>query len=73
MIRFTGKTQIKHIEGLLIKRIPKVGTVLYFIQQPLVMITISAIILAVGGVCIYIAGKLDDIDAKKTGVTNSKS
>ena len=73
MIRFTGKTHIKHIEGLLVKRIPKIGATLYFIQQPLVMITISAIIVVVGGICIYIAGKLDDIDAKKTGVTNSKS
>ena len=74
IIRFTKEVPTRHIEGLLIKRIPKIGETLYFIQQPLVMIAISAIILVVGGICIYIAGKWDDLDAKKAkaGVTNNK-
>ena len=73
IIKYNNEGIFGNIEGLLIKRIPKVGSVLYFIQKPIVMITISAIILAVGGVIIFIAGKLDERDERRLNVSNSKS
>lgn len=61
-IKSDEKDSSTKIEGLLIKRIPKIGSVLYFIQQPIPMISICIAILSVGGVWIYIAGKLDKRD-----------
>lgn len=69
IIRYSRKIPTDNIEGLLIKRIPKIGAILYIIQQPLVMSIIIAIILVIGGICIYIAGKLDEREMKNS-VTN---
>ena len=53
------------LEGLLVKRIPKLGGIIYFIQKPISMLIISCIILFVGGICIFIAGKLDEREEQK--------
>lgn len=66
-----GTEDFLKIEGLLIKRIPKIGAILYFIQQPLVMAIGVLIILTIGGICIYIAGKLDERDMKKAEAQKS--
>ena len=50
----------KSVEGLMIFRIPKIGAVLYFIQQPHITMGIMIIILICGLIWIYIAGKLDE-------------
>ena len=52
------------VEGVLIHRFPKIGLILYFIQQPIVMIIGYIIILVIGLISIYIAGKLDERDMK---------
>lgn len=52
----------KSVEGLMIFRIPKIGAILYFIQQPPVMVGGMLLIIACGLVWIYIAGKLDERD-----------
>lgn len=58
------------VEGVVVNRIPKIGVTIYFLQQPIVILVISFCIIAVGGVCIYFAGKLDkkemqELEAKK--------
>ena len=73
---FTMKTQTNEtndtryvteekVEGLLVHRIPKLGAIIYFIQQPLAMLGISGVILIIGLICINIAGRLDEKDRKK--------
>lgn len=73
---FTMKTQTNEtndttyvteekVEGLLVHRVPKLGSILYFIQQPLAMLGISGVILIIGLICINIAGRLDEKDRKK--------
>lgn len=52
------------IEGLLIHRIAKIGSVLYFISQPLAMIGISCAIVLTGLIFYYIAYRLDERDKK---------
>lgn len=54
------------IEGILRKKIPKVGLCILIIQKPIVTIIGSIIILLVGLVAYYIAGKLDERDYKKS-------
>lgn len=53
------------VEGLLVHRVPKLGSILYFIQQPLAMLGISGVILIIGLICVNIAGRLDEKDRKK--------
>lgn len=47
-------------EGVVVKRIPKLGSVMYFISRPLVIIIISCIILIIGSICTSFARKLDE-------------
>ena len=47
------------VEGILKKRIPKVGLALILIQKPVVLAIIIGIILLIGLICLYIARKLD--------------
>lgn len=61
------------VEGLLVYRIPKVGSVIYFIQKPIVMFVISCIILGVGAICYYIAKKLDERDMRAERIKNIKN
>jgi len=53
------------VEGLLVYKIPKLGSIIFFIQQPLVMFVIFCTILIIGLICIHIAGKLDERDRIK--------
>lgn len=55
----------KKLEGLLIHKIAKLGSVLYFIGQPLVIIIISCAIIGIGLIFYYIAYRLDERDMKK--------
>jgi len=48
------------VEGIMINKIPKIGEVLYLIQQPLIMIPIGCVILVIGLIWIYIAQELDE-------------
>lgn len=61
----------KNVEGVLKYRIPKLGSILYFILKPYVMITILGIILVGGTIAIHIAGKLDEKEINKSNQNNS--
>ena len=72
-VTITSKNvNIDKFEGAVVNRIPKLGSVLYFISQPIVMLVISCIILSIGGVWIYFAKKLDEKDMKQIQLEISK-
>lgn len=52
------------IEGLIVKRIPKIGLWILTFQKPLVLATIIIIILIIGLIAYYIAQQLDERDRK---------
>ena len=51
------------VEGVVVFKIPKLGSILYVICQPFMIIIISCFILLIGEVCIYFAKKIDVKDA----------
>lgn len=53
----------EQVEGKLIHRIPKIGLLILFIQEPAVMVLIVCIILIIGLIAYYIAQELDKRDA----------
>lgn len=53
------------VEGEVINRIPKIGAFLFFIQNPLTLLIIALVIIAIGTVQYLIARKLDLRDMKK--------
>ena len=53
------------VEGILIKIIPKLGAIIFFIQQPLAMIGIASIIAMCGTIWIFIAEQLDKRDEER--------
>ena len=53
------------VEGLIIHRIPNIGIILYKIQEPYIILTLIGIVLLIGIVAYYIAGRLDKRDMKK--------
>lgn len=53
------------VEGKMLYRIPKLGSVIYFIQKPIVTLGISSAILIVGAIWICIAKKLDKKEEKE--------
>jgi predicted small integral membrane protein len=57
--------QEDRVEGKLVKVIPFVGLILLYIQMPQVLIAIFAIIIAIGGIALWIARKLDARDRKR--------
>ena len=61
----TAIVREEKVEGKLVYAIPKLGEIIYFIQQPLAMLGIECIIFSIGLICIYIAEKLDERDTKK--------
>ena len=61
----TKTVQDSKVEGILRKRIPKVGLIILFIQQPLALFGIICIILIIGLICLYIAEKLDERDEER--------
>lgn len=54
------------IEGILVKRISKLGLIIMIIQEPLVTLLIIIIILVIGLIVYYIAQQLDKKDEKKS-------
>lgn len=61
----TRKAKDEKIEGILIKRIPKIGLWIMVFQKPLVTLLVIIVILIIGLIAYYIAGKLDERDRKK--------
>lgn len=53
------------VEGLVIRRIPNIGIVLYKIQEPHIILMLIGIVLLFGLVAYYIAAKLDKKDMEK--------
>lgn len=54
------------IEGILTNRIPKIGSLLLFIQEPIVTLIGVIIILLIGLIAYFIAAKLDEKDLIET-------
>ena len=52
----------KQVEGIVIHRIPKIGGILYKVQEPHVILTLIGIVLIIGLIAYYIAGRLDKKD-----------
>ena len=52
----------KQVEGIVIHRIPKIGGILYKVQEPHVILTLIGIVLIIGVIAYYIAGRLDKKD-----------
>lgn len=53
------------VEGLIIHRISNIGIILYKIQEPYIILILIGIVLLIGIVAYYIAGRLDKRDMKK--------
>lgn len=61
----TKSAKEEKIEGILTKRIPKIGMLIMILQEPLVMLVIIIIISIIGLIAYCIAAKLDEHDIKK--------
>lgn len=61
----TRNAKEEKIEGILIKRIPKIGLWIMIFQKPLTTLLVIIVILIIGLIAYYIAGKLDERDRKK--------
>lgn len=62
-----GDTKIvkdEQVEGIIIHRIPKIGLIILFLQEPPVMAFIVCVILIIGLIIYYIAQELDKRDAE---------
>lgn len=58
-IKDTEFVDEKNIEGIVIKKIAKIGIILYLIQDPLIILFLIIIVLIIGLVIYYIAQELD--------------
>lgn len=61
----TKYVEDEKVEGILVKRIAKIGTLIMFIQKPIHLLIIIAIILVIGAFVYFIAAKLDKRDMLK--------
>lgn len=61
----TRNVKEEKIEGILTKRIPKIGLWIMVFQEPLVTIAVIMIIAIIGLIAYYIAGRLDKKDIEK--------
>lgn len=70
-----NKIQVKSskIEGVVKNKIPYVGSIILFIQQPLSILIIIGVIIMIGLICLYIAKKLDKRDSENTINKNKKN
>lgn len=68
----TRNVKEEKIEGILIKRIPKIGLWIMVFQEPLVTLLVIIIISIIGLIAYYIAGKLDEKDRKKQLYNNEQ-
>ena len=55
----------EQVEGIVIYRIPKIGIILYKIQEPYIILILIGIVLIIGLIAYYIAGRLDKKDIEK--------
>ena len=56
----------EQVEGIIIYRIPKIGLILFKIQEPYIILSLIGIVILVGIGDYYIAEKLDKRNMKKT-------
>lgn len=61
----TKYVEDEKVEGILVKRIAKIGIIIMFIQKPIHLLIIIAIILVIGAFVYFIAAKLDKRDMLK--------
>ena len=61
----TKYVEDEKVEGILVKRIAKIGTIIMFIQKPIHLLIIIAIIIVIGAFVYFIAAKLDKRDILK--------
>lgn len=61
----TRNVKEEKIEGILTKRIPKIGLWIMVFQEPLVTLAVIIIIAIIGLIAYYIAGRLDKKDIEK--------
>lgn len=52
------------VEGIVTRKIPGLGLIIYNMQKPIVLAVIIIVILIIGGIAYYIAAKLDEKDEK---------
>ncbi len=60
------KTKDNKVEGILVNRIPKIGLIIYIIQQPVIMICLITIIFMLGDMAYMVAYYLDMKDIEET-------
>ena len=61
----TKYVEDEKVEGIVVKKIAKIGTIIMFIQKPIHLLIIIAIILVIGAFVYFIAAKLDKRDMLK--------
>ena len=59
------KTNDSKVEGILVNRIPKIGLIIYIIQQPIIMFCLIVMILMIGDLAYMVAYHLDMRDLKE--------
>lgn len=60
------KTKESKVEGILVNRIPKIGLIIYIIQQPIIMICLITMIFMMGDLAYMVAYYLDMKDLEET-------
>ena len=63
--------QEQRIEGKYEYRIPKLGSILYCIQRPITLIILYVITCIIGGINIYISGKIDEKELNDVNNTDT--
>ena len=61
-----------NVEGKIVHRISKLGKILYDFQKPLILFLSYSLTLVIGGICIYIAGKLDEKDMNNAEIEQTE-
>ncbi len=69
----TKNVNEEKIEGIVVKRIPKIGIWIMILQKPLVLLVVIIVILIIGLIAYYIAWRLDIRDSKKKLENNELS
>ncbi len=61
------------VEGLIVKRIPKIGLFIITFQKPLVLVTVIIFVLIIGLIAYYIAQQLDERDRKNIEIQKEEN
>ena len=56
----------EQVEGIIVYKIPKIGLILFKIQEPYVILILIGIVMLIGLGVYYVTGRLDKRDMKKT-------